>query len=122
MSEDRKHLSLQEYAQFVVGLASEATMENEKTRLTTTALGITGEAGEVSEIVKKHLFHGKDFDRDAFLKELSDCLWYITLGTKTVGAELQDLIDINVEKLSARYKGGKFTKEEFLKKEQEKSS
>jgi NTP pyrophosphatase (non-canonical NTP hydrolase) len=95
-------------------------MANEKTKLTTTALGLTGEAGEVAEIVKKHLFHGKDFDRNAFLNELSDCLWYITLGTNSVGAELQDVIDINVAKLRSRYKTGKFTQDEFSKKEQAK--
>ena len=113
-------LTLEEYADFVEGLASPATMKSKETMLNTTALGICGEAGEVSEVVKKHLFHGKDFDREKFLSELSDCLWYLTLGTKAIDASLQDVINKNVEKLRARYKGGVFSKEEFLAKEKAK--
>ena len=46
-------------------------------QLANAALGLTGEAGETAEVIKKHLFHDTPLDRDAMVKELGDCLWYI---------------------------------------------
>lgn len=39
-------------------------------------LGLMGESGEVSEIIKKHVAHGHELNRDALVKEFGDCLWY----------------------------------------------
>jgi len=47
------------------------------------ALGLNGEAGEVSEIIKKHLLHGKDLDKDHLIDELGDVLWYYALMLDT---------------------------------------
>lgn len=110
-------MDLQEYQDFVIGLASEATIKSQETQLNTAALGLAGEAGEVAEHIKKFMFHGKAFDREAFINELSDVMWYLVLGAHAVGCGIQDIIDANVKKLNARYKSGKFTHEEFLKKE-----
>ena len=70
------------------------------------ALGLTGEAGEVAEHVKKHLFHGTPLDRDAVAKELGDCLWYLAALAGAIGATLDDVASANVEKLRRRYPGG----------------
>jgi NTP pyrophosphatase (non-canonical NTP hydrolase) len=75
-------------------------------RLANAALGLTGEAGEVAEHVKKHLFHGTPIDRDAVVKELGDCLWYLAALAGALGVDLSDVAERNIEKLRRRYPGG----------------
>ena len=78
-------------------------------RLLTSALGLIGEGAEVSEIVKKCIFQGKPFDEDAQKKlksELSDCMWYIAQGCIALDTSIEEILDMNVAKLSDRYPGG----------------
>lgn len=69
-------------------------------------LGLTGEAGEVADYLKKVLMHGHPFDRSRLLDELGDVLWYITYLAELHGASLDDLCTLNLEKLRARYPNG----------------
>ena len=52
------------------------------------ALGLVGEAGEVADACKKTLFHEHAFDRDHFLQELGDLLWYVAIAASTIDADL----------------------------------
>ena len=70
------------------------------------ALGLTGEAGEVAEHVKKHLFHGGTLDRTAVVKELGDILWYVAAMAGAVGVSLDEVGETNIEKLRRRYPEG----------------
>ena len=70
------------------------------------ALGLTGEAGEVAEHVKKHLFHGGPLDRAAVVKELGDILWYVAAMAGAVGVSLDEIGTTNIEKLRRRYPEG----------------
>lgn len=78
----------------------------ERERLTMTALGLVGEAGECSEIVKKHVFHQHPLDRTALEKELGDVLWYVAMLADTCGLSLDDVVAHNIAKLLARYPDG----------------
>jgi NTP pyrophosphatase (non-canonical NTP hydrolase) len=69
-------------------------------------LGLAGEAGEVIELIKKHLYHGKELDKDALIKELGDVMWYVAAICSQVGLSLEDVAERNVAKLSARYPNG----------------
>lgn len=69
-------------------------------------LGLTGEAGEVSDLVKKGIFHEKDIDREHLEKELGDVMWYIALICHTCGFDLDKVMQMNVDKLKARYPEG----------------
>lgn len=80
-------------------------------RLANFALGLAGEAGEVADALKKHLFHDKPLDRDAIKKELGDCLWYIATLADTLEIPLGDIARANVAKLMTRYPAG-FTVED----------
>ena len=69
-------------------------------------LGITGEAGEVADDIKKHLFQGHDLDVAAIKKELGDVLWYAASVATALGLSLDDIAAGNVSKLEARYPDG----------------
>lgn len=78
----------------------------EKHAIVYPALGLVGEAGEISEKVKKWLRGDKPLDKEAILKELGDPLWYIASLADDLGFTLQDVVDANVEKLSSRKERG----------------
>ena len=69
------------------------------------ALGLTGEAGEYSEKVKKLIRDGK-FDKPLALKELGDVLWYLTRSANELGYSLEDVAQVNVMKLQDRSNRG----------------
>ena len=75
-------------------------------QLANAALGLTGESGEVAEVIKKHLFHATPLDQDALAKELGDCLWYIGAFATVLGLSLDDIAQRNVDKLRKRYPEG----------------
>lgn len=70
------------------------------------ALGITGEAGEVADMIKKHVFHGHDLDTDALVKEIGDVCWYVALLCTSVGVDFASVMEQNIEKLRKRYPDG----------------
>jgi NTP pyrophosphatase (non-canonical NTP hydrolase) len=66
-------------------------------------LGLTGEAGECSDAIKKHLSGAKEIDRDHIKKELGDVLWYITATAEYFGFTMDDIAQTNIDKLKARH-------------------
>ena len=70
------------------------------------ALGLTGEAGEAADILKKHFGHGHDLDKQKVAKELGDVLWYVARMADELGFKLSEVAEMNVEKLRARYPQG----------------
>ncbi|MEM4710656.1 MAG: nucleoside triphosphate pyrophosphohydrolase family protein [Candidatus Woesearchaeota archaeon] len=69
-------------------------------------LGLCGEAGEVSEKVKKIYRDNNGIINDEtkrlLIKELGDVLWYITAASNELGSSLEEVAKINIEKLLAR--------------------
>lgn len=75
-------------------------------RITYTAMGLSGEAGEVLDETKKFLFHNHPYDRDKFLKELGDTAWYLAMCSLAHGFTLSEVMEANIEKLRQRYPEG----------------
>ena len=75
-------------------------------RRTNAALGLAAEAGESADMIKKILFHGHEFDRDALIDELGDPLYYVATLALEFGIPLSLIAQRNVEKLRARYPNG----------------
>ena len=75
------------------------------------ALGLTGEAGELADKIKKvyrddnGVFNQEK--REAISKELGDVLWYLTRLGATLGFSLEQIAAMNIEKLADRAKRGK---------------
>ena len=80
-------------------------------RLMTGAIGLNAEGGEVMEIVKKLVFQGKPWNEETkyhLKRELGDCMWYIMQCLIALDSSVEEIVDMNVEKLKARYPGGEF--------------
>jgi NTP pyrophosphatase (non-canonical NTP hydrolase) len=73
--------------------------------LLNAALGL-GEAGEVQNIIKKHLFHGHDLNANKVIDELGDILWYVADMAAALGATLDDVAESNIQKLIERFPDG----------------
>lgn len=79
--------------------------------LITAALGLCGESGEFSEIVKKILFQGKPITpelQEHMVKELGDIIFYWITACRSLDIDPNVVIERNVEKLQKRYPGGVF--------------
>ena len=79
--------------------------------LLTGLIGMTSEAGEAQEILKKVLFQGKPYTEDTrlhLIKELGDVIWYWTNACNALQVDPNEVIAGNVSKLEARYPGGTF--------------
>lgn len=88
--------------------------------LIVVALGLTGESGEIAEIVKKVFAQGHPYNDDVrrhLLNELGDLFWYLNLACTTLGVSFEDVWQLNVEKLRRRYPGGVFTPYESINRE-----
>ena len=80
-------------------------------QLLTAALGFTAESGEFTEIVKKIILQGKPYNEDNVFhmkRELGDICWYIAQACMALDTTFDEIIEMNVEKLKARYPGGEF--------------
>lgn len=77
-----------------------------KDQLVCAAMGLAGEAGEVSEPIKKWLWHGHALDREKVLDELSDVLWYVALAADALDSDMGRLMEHNIAKLTQRYPDG----------------
>jgi NTP pyrophosphatase (non-canonical NTP hydrolase) len=67
------------------------------------AMGISGEAGELLDAIKKHWAYGKPLDRENVIEELGDLEFYMTALRNCLGIPRSHIISHNVAKLSKRY-------------------
>ena len=80
-------------------------------RLLTAAVGMSAEAGEFTEVVKKIIFQGKPVNEENLFhlkRELGDIMWYVAQACIGLDISLDEVMEMNVEKLVARYPGGNF--------------
>lgn len=69
-------------------------------------MGLCGEAGEVIDLVKKHLYQGHDLDKEALILECGDCAWYLALIMSAIDCKMGDMLVKNIRKLEDRYPAG----------------
>lgn len=102
------------YAMRELHIAHEPEESMAMWRLLNGALGLNGEAGEVADIIKKGFFQGHSIDREHIAKELGDVAWYLALVADAIGYSLEDIFQMNIDKLAARYPDGFFKVEESV--------
>jgi NTP pyrophosphatase (non-canonical NTP hydrolase) len=89
----------------------EASADADVPRLMTAAFGISAEAGEFTEVIKKIFLQGKPYNEDNVFhlkRELGDICWYIAQACMALDTTFEDVLQMNYEKLSARYPEGTF--------------
>ena len=121
-----KHVDFEKYKNFVNEVTSLQSKEHEAfiyriqeleglgfptERLLTAAVGMSAEAGEFTEVVKKIVFQGKPVNEDNLFhlkRELGDIMWYVMQACIGLDVSLEEIVEMNVEKLLARYPEGAF--------------
>ena len=81
----------------------------EQANLLHMAVGVSGEAGELLDAVKKHVIYQKPLDVENVKEELGDLLFYMTNLMQSVGLSFEEVLQHNVDKLSVRYSSGKYS-------------
>ena len=75
-------------------------------RLLEGLMGLSGESGEAIDLLKKTLFQGHKLERRHIALELGDICWYMALAADALGYTFEEILDLNIEKLKARYPDG----------------
>lgn len=79
---------------------------NSREALSYLTMGLTGEAGEVAEFVKKWLWHSNRKPEEDLIGELGDVLWYLARLADQWGLSLSEVAEHNLAKLAARHSAG----------------
>jgi NTP pyrophosphatase (non-canonical NTP hydrolase) len=101
-----------DFAALLARLTELETQDADTPRLLTAAFGMSAEAGEFTEIVKKVFLQGKPYNADNIehLKiELGDILWYAAQACMALDVSFEEVMERNYLKLSARYPEGAFS-------------
>ena len=101
------------YAQLLARMTElEANHDADVPRLLTAAFGMSAEAGEFTEVVKKIFLQGKPYNEDNVFhmkRELGDLCWYLAQACMALDTNFEEVLQMNYEKLSARYPEGTFS-------------
>jgi len=89
--------------------ANDTAIYPNESRLVYPALGLTGEAGEVADKIKKLIRDKRTFDaleRIEIAKEVGDVLWYVAALARDLGVDMDTMARMNLDKLRDRAKRG----------------
>lgn len=82
-----------------------SSLDAVKVNILHMTIGISGEAGELLDAVKKHVIYNKPLDRENMLEELGDLEYYMEGLRQCLGATREEIVALNIAKLSKRYPG-----------------
>lgn len=108
--------SINEYQDKIVKFMNPDVMQKKQDILMNAVLGLAGEAGEVSDLVKKWLYHGHELDIEKLKLEIGDCQFYVALAATALDMTASQINQLNIEKLSRRYPTGLFSVGDSLEK------
>jgi len=93
------------------------SLSPEKCSLLHGALGISGEAGEIVDAIKKHVMYQKPLDIENVKEELGDILFYMLMVMEECNLSLEEITQHNIDKLSIRYKDLSYSNEAAVTRE-----
>lgn len=109
---------IDEYKDFVASRTKDLTTS--QSNLIHMAMGISGESGEMLDIVKKHFAYDKPLNILELVEELGDIVFYIqgmlNVLDQPYAQDISDLMRINTYKLTARYPAGHYTDKDALER------
>lgn len=68
------------------------------------AVGVSGEAGELLDAVKRQAIYKKPIDRENVIEEMGDIEFYLEGLRKSLGITREETLAYNMKKLGERYK------------------
>lgn len=89
--------------------------DNKELALSNWALGIIGEAGDISSCIKKVVFHKNEAVKEGIKENIGDLMWYLSTLCNEFDWELQEILNENIEKLKKRFPQG-FTNKDAQRK------
>lgn len=92
----------------------------QKADLLHMAVGISGEAGELLDAIKKHAIYGKELDLDNVIEELGDLEFYMRGIRSVLGVTRRITLMENIFKLQRRYPAGNYSNEDAIRREDKK--
>lgn len=91
-------------------------LDPEKADLLHMAIGVSGEAGELLDAVKKSAIYGKSLDHKNMVEELGDLEFYMSRIRQIIGVTRDEVLERNFDKLSKRYSEGTYTNSQAKKR------
>lgn len=85
----------------------------ETIRLLHAAMGLATEAAELLDMLKKHIFYGRQLDMVNAAEEVGDSQWYAGIAIDVMKTTMDDILTMNIDKLKLRYPE-KFTESDAL--------
>lgn len=107
-----------DYPKFVDCLRAKSDPDNLLGDILHSAVGISGEGGELLDHIKKVIWQRHDLDCDYITKELGDILFYLTFMCNCVGTDIDEVRKLNIEKLTKRYPDGVFNAERSINRDE----
>jgi NTP pyrophosphatase (non-canonical NTP hydrolase) len=95
------------WADYYSGWVEKKILTKDQERLVENTLGLVGEAGEVAEKIKKLIRDNNKYANEEIMKELGDVVFYATALANIYGRGLQEVLELNIQKLDDRQKRGK---------------
>jgi len=81
------------------------SLTSEKAHALHMAVGISGEAGELLDAIKKHVIYNKEIDRENVIEELGDIEFYLEGLRQGLKIRREETLSHNIAKLGVRYAG-----------------
>ena len=100
---------IDQFAEHVKGFANSELSERDL--IANFAMGLSGESGEVLEVIKKYLYHGDPLDLLKLKKEMGDVVWYWFALLQLFDITPEEVMQLNIDKLRARHGGTAFNRE-----------
>ena len=116
---DKGDITMTNYPDFVASLVKPGDkiakeMSPSKAHILHMVVGISGEAGELLDAVKKWAIYNKPLDRENILEELGDIEFYLEGFRQAIGATRETILNNNIAKLSDRYSSGSYSDDQAI--------
>ena len=92
------------------------SLESGEGHLLHMLLGVSGEVGELTDAIKKHIMYRKPIDMGNIVEELGDIEFYLEGLRQALGVSREETLKLNLEKLltgkQARYASGEYSNQQ----------
>lgn len=97
-------MNMNEYQEKAMRTRPKYATDNDQ--IINAVMGLCGEVGEISDMLKKYFFQGHGLDYEEIAHELGDVMWYIALMCDAMQIQMSKVAEMNVDKLQKRYPKG----------------